>query len=329
MAKTLARDGPSTGPETLDDMAPSRGRGRAHGGLRVLFRLLSTRCPMKRLNLLAYLLGFALASCGPPATKPFGDMGDTGGSAAGGTVGTGGATTGTGGETGATGGVMGSGGTGTGGNAGTPSGGHASGGGGSAGSSPHTGGTGSGGVSTGGAPAGGSGGARTGGSSTGGNPAGGAATGGLATGGLATGGLATGGLATGGANTGGAASGGTGGGGPTCESLASDYQTAVSNAKSCTTTGTCGYSISKTICGCQGCPATTFVSDTSGPDKVTAQWKALGCSCPKTLCVLCRDEPTSATCSSVLTTAAAPIGGGGTIILPRSCQDQSGTAVTQ
>ena len=90
-----------------------------------------------------------------------------------------------------------------------------------------------------------------------------------------------------------------------------------------------GYAISKTICGCQGCPATTFVSDTSGPDKVTAQWKALGCSCPKVLCVLCRDEPSSAICTSALTTAAAPVGGGGIIVLPRTCQDQSGTVVAQ
>jgi hypothetical protein len=126
------------------------------------------------------------------------------------------------------------------------------------------------------------------------------------------------------AATGGAAgSAGVGGGGgaPTCASLETDYQNAVNSAKSCTTSGVCPTKISKTICGCQGCPSMTFVSDPAGPNKVATDWQKLGCTCPKVLCIACLNEPTSATCTSILTTAADPIGGGGIIQLPRACTD--------
>jgi len=270
---------------------------------------------MKRITLLACLLGLVAAeACGPPASKPFGDPDGAGGSSGGltstgGITSTGGTIGATGGAT-ATGGAPGAGGHTTGGMPGMSTGGapEATGG---HGAAAGTGGGGTGGLiitRTGGAPG-------TGGAMSGGSPG----SGGVATGG-ATGG-STGG-ATGGVATGGTSMGGTGGNGSTCSSLASDYQTAVNNAKSCTTTGTCDVRISTSICGCSGCPSVTYISDSSGPDKIVAAWKDAGCSCPKVLCLVCANEPTGASCTSTLTTAAAPISGGGTIVLPRSCQDK-------
>jgi len=100
-----------------------------------------------------------------------------------------------------------------------------------------------------------------------------------------------------------------------------DYTNAVNSAKSCTASGTCAVKISRTICGCSGCPSTTYISDATAANAVKTQWQQLGCKCPAIYCIVCPSEPTSATCDSILLTAAAPIGGGGIISLPRTCTD--------
>jgi hypothetical protein len=150
-----------------------------------------------------------------------------------------------------------------------------------------------------------------GGSGTGGNVTG---TGGDGAGGKGSGGATgTGGKGSGGTTgTGGKGSGGTTGtggqgGSPSCDTLASEYTSALTKAKACTpgTANQCQRMVDSSIT-CPGCK--TYVNDTTTLDTIDAQWKAAGCDkmhfiCPAIACVV----PGQPTCQ-----AAAPGGSTGT-----------------
>jgi hypothetical protein len=150
--------------------------------------------------------------------------------------------------------------------------------------------------------------AGAGGSGTGGGVAGagGNGTGGGA-GGNGTGGKGTGGKGAGGATgTGGKGSGGTTGtggqgGSPSCDTLTTEYTTALAAAKVCTpgATGQCQQMVDSSI-SCPGCQ--TYVNDTTTLDTIVSEWTAAGCDkmhfvCPAIACVV----PGPASCQTILT----------------------------
>src|SRR5215831_18941160 len=107
------------------------------------------------------------------------------------------------------------------------------------------------------------------GGSAGSTGAGGAAAGAGGTGGNATG---IGGKGSGGAN-------GTGGqgGAASCDTLASEYTTELTAAKSCSpgAANQCQQLVDTSL-PCAGCK--TYVNDTTNLDAIASQWKAAGCA---------------------------------------------------
>jgi hypothetical protein len=198
---------------------------------------------------------------------------------------------------------------GTGGAAGSGAAGGSTGAGGSAAGSTGAGGSAAGSTGVGGSASGGQTGA--GGNGTGGNATGtgGSGTGGSGTGGNGTGGNGTGGNGTGGKGTGGKGAGGTTGtggkggqgGSPSCDTIATEYSTALGQAKVCTpgAAGQCQQMVDSSI-SCPGCK--TYVNDTTMLNTIEAEWTAAGCAsmhfvCPAIACVL----PGNSTCAAIAT----------------------------
>src|SRR5207302_642371 len=109
----------------------------------------------------------------------------------------------------------------------------------------------------------------------------------------------------------GAAVSGTGGSSlqALCDSLATEYEIAVTAARSCTlgAASECQLAVPAVLAVCGSCP--TFVSDDTKPNAIQAQWQAAGClnasppvPCFRSLCIappsMCAAGPTGAICTS-------------------------------
>jgi len=184
------------------------------------------------------------------------------------------------------------------------------------------------------APTGGTGGGATGGASAGASGTGGAVTGTAgasggqsgAGGATGTGGKATGGTTgTGGKGSGGATGTGGQGGGAKCDTLANQYSTELTAAKSCSlgAANQCQQLVDSSR-PCPGCK--TYVNDVTNLNKIASDWAAAGCAsmvylCPLIACVV----PGPATCQAVVNTGGGGPGPSGTTAMCNSAPTPVGT----